>query len=163
MFRLELARRGLGAIETDGRSHSLTYVFGANSDEETLFFMTVGLVPQPTLVHEFLFYVTRRDAGTGHEERFWGGSVPPFQASIEERRIIRYSVLLATEMILDHNSPPVVEMVTRDVDLPPKALEKYDMLSDVFAYRGYRVLTEETYLRKKLWKFERVDQTPGGE
>lgn len=132
------------------------FKFGFDPELSELYFMHVGLQRNPGGT-ELYFNAIVRNVINNTETPFWGGAVKPFGASVEERHIIRGSVNIACQILLERCRPPDVWMVTRDANLPDSALEKFGLLSDVFCGAGYAVLMEEPHHGKKVWRFTLPD------
>lgn len=141
-----------GVDETESWKGVL-YKFGIDDEFWRIFFIAAGLNRNPGGIWEFYFHVIVRDVPTGSETTFWGGAVKPFDATADQRTIIRHSINVALSLLLERFMPETVDMVTRDTNLPESALEKFRLLGDVFRDYGYREICQEPFHGKKVWRF----------
>lgn len=68
-----------------------------------------------------------------------------------ERFMVLGAVCLAAGELIDGLRPSAVEMVTFTANLPPRAIEKFNLIASLFAARGYDISRPDPYHGRYIW------------
>ncbi len=162
MLAFVLTINGEDSIEIEvlkgNGEHIHRCAIGFCDETDSVFSVVVALSPQPgsgDLGHyEIVFHVLEHlsdgefiDYTDGLQTRFLDGHA---------REIVMNIICTCTAGLIDAVKPTVVSMVTREPDLPEKALLKYHRIALVFSKYDYRSGRGDPWHGLQIWMMERL-------
>lgn len=140
-----------------GDGYAITFPIGYDDDhtKDLNYFAMIGLESVPPGDLEYYFCVLEIDGIDKTERPIWSGKELPTDISGSARREILCLILLATANLLNTVKPERVFRCTHDADMPDKALEKHQEISQIFRDCGYNVRTADSFHGKRTWWMER--------
>jgi hypothetical protein len=142
---------------TFGESRSLVVApIGCDPVTGLSYAIVAGLDQVPG-TFEFWFHLVEVDHQTGTETTHWNGKGIARIIPKEDKPKVLSALLGVTEaLFLGIEKPPEsFFMCTIDADMPEKALEKHELLCQVFLSVGYEVTQMDPYHGQRLWEMHR--------
>lgn len=132
---------------------------GFDPEEKKDYSVAVGLEPAGGDL-EYYFNLIIADNETGTEDIVWDGKYVHRLIDKESRKAILNVILAATRRLLQEAKPERFFRCTYEPDLPDRALEKHERVTEAMAECGYLSRRADPYHGKRIWIVERV-QEPG--
>lgn len=106
-------------------------------------------------VDEYYFKLIEIDAESNEEREYWDGREVGIFISKEDRAKILQVVIRVTKLLITKERPDCFYCCTHGDNLPPHALEKYDLINKVFEECGYTVELTNSDRGRYSWWVER--------
>jgi hypothetical protein len=138
--------------------HTVISPVGFDDWKNVDYFAQTGISPSGGGELEYYFNLIETYRKIEHEQIFWSGQeVSAFIDKDDRRRIM--DVILGCTRVLIERVQPKVFFRCADAGMPPKALEKHYLISNVLTEIGYDVRIADPYMGKQVWYVRRREQS----
>lgn len=149
-----------GFTERGGSSHLCRVQIGDDDETGDVYSILVSLgaaIAQPPQHMEIMFFVIRTVPATGYSEDLSDGrQTKSFLDSAALRDGVLELICAVCCELLKLVKPDVVNYMTADINLPEKALKKYEVLCKALKTVGYEGREVDVYHGNHMWVLQRV-------
>lgn len=133
---------------------------GFDDETQDVYGVLVALVPMPGMgpVHrELMFFLYRAKVdGDGEIEQWNDGLETKSFLNDADRALVLAAICVAAKTLVEETKPHTISMTTVKVDLPARALIKYETVCDAIVTLSYEYGQVDPYLGTRQWLMTRI-------